>query len=297
MTLNKKLNAYWFVTQSALRPSSLIDYIGLIFGMPSVIELLNVAFKIPLADVLKSILRSYETVLSFITYPIGLVAHWVIATLFPSMTLPDYWRHLFVLVLLYVLRHASNIAAEARKTDDHAFSKRLWTTMALQLFVGLVIATGLAFGMALLVGTQPGLFTQIVFIGSFCLALLAYDAVYVYWHANKLILFYNRKFNKHQSPAEYIDERMSDALNRTVLAFLSGATCFVILELQNFPRAFVPASVASLSTVGLVWIAKAGQITSKMAQRKELDSTKLGGAVLRPILYGTIFAIGQAKLV
>ncbi len=184
------------------------------------------------------------------------------------MTLPDYWRHLFVLVLLYVLRHASNMAAEAKKTDDHAFSQRLWNTMALQLLVGVAIATVLSFGMALLVGTQPGLFTQIVFIASFCLALLAYDAVYVYWHADKLIMFYNAKFNKHQSPAEYIDERMRDALNRTVLAFLFGATCFVILELQNFPRAFVPASLASLSTVGLVWIAKAGQITSKMSRGK-----------------------------
>ncbi len=71
MTLNKKLNAYWFVTRSALRPSSLIDYIGLFFGMPSVVELLNVAFKIPLTDVLKSVLRSYDAALSLITYPIG----------------------------------------------------------------------------------------------------------------------------------------------------------------------------------------------------------------------------------
>lgn len=286
-----------YVAGTLIKPTGVSEYLALLLGTPSVLQLLQLIFHFNFTKLLSGLMALYTNALTWTLYPIELAMRNALSALGIALSMPDYWRHIFVLIALYVFRHAANTSRQASSASDPALISALRATQALQLTLGAILTIAVSLVLPAIIGPVPTPTGQYIFVAALCFAIWLYDVIYIAWHAMLLLSPYNMLYQARQTRRHFLHSRLKNALLRNCAAMLSGSLVTFALQKPEVASPFLFGGIASLLVIGVAWARTAIAILTRsprlMQMAMPIDSVRLAASILRPIGLGLLLAFAN----
>lgn len=278
----------------------ILEFLLVMAGSLSFIRLVRYSYDIPLREFMILVIQEYNDKLLICTKPIEVIIIDFFLLFGIELYISESNRHLFMILSIYIIRHAFNTRNRIQKLQGRKEKNALLATFYFQIISFICILT-IVFFITNSVDIDEDTYVYSLFIIFLTvMTIFIYDILYIMWHSFFLIDLYNRVFSGNNTRVNFLVERIKSAFIRNFFSLLCGVIASLIVGWSGAGYEFAIGCLVSIATIGLYWMINGIFIIYRNAilydkNDIDIDSIKLAASIIKPMFWGLMVILISLK--